>query len=256
MYSPQIGFKNIGSYRCLAAQPGCSGIVNGRKIVYYTPALYAESRDLREDLPVPAKPALYTASMQDAALVERWPIVREGDATYPYRLSVVDVALDDSRCFVLLEPYRGLASSRVKGRLRLDLLIADCQLRDGKLRYSSLRRLKDKQGSFIFPTLSIKGDAVVITDIYDVSSQQEDQLDIEREAQRGARSCVRIFRGKRARELRHVNSLCAPKDEVPGEPIVSPNAKFVLFPRRDDILIVGRDYPNNQHEPQWLSNED
>jgi hypothetical protein len=206
-----------------------------------------------------AQDALYTVTVVPGKtpLLQRWPIVEATPAGLPYELTVVDVALDEQRCFVLLEPKRGLASSRVAGRLRLDLLIADCKFKDARLEYSEPHSLGRKQGSFIFPKLSLKGDVVVVTDVYDESSQQEDQLELERIEKARARICARLFRGDSADALRRINSLCALADQIDSDTvIVSPNAKFIVMPGRGNPLIVGRDYRSDGSGPEWLTNEE
>ncbi|MFH0302606.1 hypothetical protein AAFX91_36655 [Bradyrhizobium sp. 31Argb] len=98
-----------------------------------------------------------------------------------------------------------------------------------------------------------------MTDFYDNSSQEEDQLELERVESDRARICVQLFHGVSAASLQRTNSLCASADRIGGgwdveHLIVSPNAKFIAFAGRDDALIVGRDYRKDGRGPEWLTN--
>ncbi|TAI60206.1 hypothetical protein CWO89_41975 [Bradyrhizobium sp. Leo170] len=259
--TPQIGSRSLGSYQCptRAPRPGCAKDSKSKNVVYYTLAAHATSQLPGPDGALPGYQALYTVVPGKRPLMQYWQIVGAGPFKLPYELTVADIALDGERCLVLLEPSRGAASSRVAGRLRQDLLIADCELKNDRLEYFEPHGIGQKQGSFIFPRLSLHGETVVVTDFYDNSSQEEDQLELERVESDRARICVQLFHGLSAASLQRTNSLCASADRIGGgwdveHLIVSPNAKFIAFAGRDDALIVGRDYRKDGRGPEWLTN--
>jgi len=261
--TPQLGFRSLDSYRCPAPalRPGCATGGAAKNAVYYTFSFFATSRVPGPDGLLEGHQALYTVVPGKRPLIQRWPIVNASVSRLPYELAVLDVALDAQRCLVLLEADRRQVSSRVEGRLRQDVLIADCEIKAGQLAYSEPRLIGRKQGSFIFPRLGLRGDTVVVSDFYDQSSQEEDQIEFERAENEKARICVQLFRGASAASLQRTNAFCAPVSRLGGgwdteHLIVSPNAKFIALLGRDDALIVGRDYRSDGREPDWLTNEE
>jgi hypothetical protein len=209
--TPQLTAQGLGSYQCPAPapRPGCTDGSATKNTVYYTISSFATSQEAGPDRLLPGYQALYIVVPGSPPRIQHLPIVSSKATKLPYELKVIDVALDAKRCLVLLEPGRSQALSRVEGRLRLDLLIADCEVKDGRLKYSEPSLIGNKQGSFIFPRLVLRGDSVVVTDFYDQSSQEEDQIDFERAENQRARICVQLFSGISASSLKRTNSLCA-----------------------------------------------
>lgn len=257
----QIGSQGLASYQCPASapRPGCANGGTAKTTVYYTTYFFATSQEAGPDGYLPGYRALYFIVPGISPQIQHLPIVSASATKLSYELAVLDVALDAKRCLVLLEPVRSQSSSRIEGRLRLDLLIADCEVKDGRLGYSEPIPIGNKQGSFIFPRLSLRGESVVVTDFYDRSSQEEDQTEFERAEVERARICVHLFAGIRAASLKRTNSLCARVSRLGGgfdaeHLIVSPNAKFIAFSGRDDAVVVGRDYRSNGGRPEWITN--
>lgn len=261
--TPQLGSQSLGSYQCPAPapRPGCADRGATKNVVYYTLSFFATSPAPGPDGRLVGHQALYTVVPGKRPLIQRWPIVNASASGLPYELAILDVALDAQRCLVLLEPDRRHASSRLEGRLRQDVLIADCAIKDGQLAFYEPRLIGHKQGSFIFPRLALRGDTVVVSDFYDQSSQEDDQIELERAENEKAKLCVQLFRGARAAYLQRTNALCAPVSRLGGgwdvqHVIVSPTAKFVALSGRDGALVVGRDYRSDGREPGWLTNGD
>lgn len=257
----RIGSQTLASYQCPAPfpRPGCSSTGAEKKAVYYTLSAVATSQEPDPDGLLKGYQALYTVVPGHRPLIQHWRIVSASASKLPYELVVVDVALDAERCFVLLEPSRGRRSSRVEGRLRQDILIADCQMKDGQLAYDQPRLIGSRQGSFIFQRLSLRGETVVLTDFFDQSSEEEDQIAFERDEKEKARICAQLFSGASAASLQRTNVLCAPVSRLGGgwwrneKLVVSPNARFVAFSGPDDAMIVGRDYRSDGRGPVWLT---
>jgi hypothetical protein len=253
--------RSVGSYPCPGPRPGCAAGGAAKSTHYYTSSKFVASKVPRADGFLDTQDVLYTVVSGDSpAQPQRWPIVRATASKLPYQLAVVDVAIDAKRCLVLLEPNRWLASSRDAGRLRQDLLIADCTVKGGRLEYSEPQSIGFKQGSFIFPKLSIHGDIVAVTDTYSQTSQQDDQIELERQQDARAQICVKMYLGSSAEKFQRINSLCALVSQIDhsiaDSLIVSPGAKFIAFGARGNPLIVGRDFRNDGRGPAWLTNGD
>lgn len=257
--------NNVGLFQCPAPWPGCVADSPAKSVVLYTSSYYATSKVTGPDDRYPVQPALYTVVPGLNPQIRRWPIIKAYASKHPYELFFVDVAIDAQRCIVMLEQNREHPSSRIEGRLNLDLFVADCQAKDGKLAYGEPRKIAHQQGSFMRATLGIYGESIVIADVYANGSQEEDQIKLEEADNAKARVCARFFTGNSAATLRRTNSLCGlashtslQPDSHTYAPAVSPGGKFVVFRGYKDQtpLIVGRDFRQDGRGPEWLTNEE
>src|SRR5262249_40004215 len=99
---------SIGAYRCPGERPGCRGAATD--VVYYVYSKY-NTGNSRID-------ALFSITPRRNPSEQRW-LVAARPGVVSDALQIVSVALDEKRCFVLLEPKPWLAANRVNGRLRL-----------------------------------------------------------------------------------------------------------------------------------------
>jgi hypothetical protein len=259
--TPEIGSRSIGFYRCAGGgrRPECGQDSNGKDVVYYTLLSAGEiSHRSSGDREVPQS-MLVTVAVGNHPLIKRWKIVSAEKNNQLGDLTVVDVALNERSCFVLLEPNRHSSSSRLLGKLRREIYVSDCEQSGDVISYYRPRLIGQRQGSFSFPRIKIHGEVLVLTEFYDQSSQEEDQIPLEKLALRDAKVCVRLFSGEQSSNLSKINALCAPVDRVGGgweaqQIIVSPNAKFIAVLGPSDAIIVSSNFRNNGSEPSWLTN--
>jgi hypothetical protein len=200
---------------------------------------------------------LYTVVPGPNPRIQRAPIVKSRAFDGPGELVIVDVALDAQRCFVLLQPLPSADSRRIPGRKGIDLFLADCAFKAGRLEYGKPHQIGITDGLLVYfdgPRVTLHGDTVVVMDRRKFVRQvpnpkRERNIDTER-------YCVRLFSGQSAGALEQINSFCALKepDRIWVDPIrVSPNARFILFEGPVDPAIVGRDYRNDGSGPNWFT---
>jgi hypothetical protein len=255
----------VGSYRCPAPRPGCAANNSAKNVVYY-----ADTRRITVDA---VEHVVFTVvrpgdedtwpkkrtAPERGTLIQQWPVVSRIE-TAARDLQVVGVALDERRCFVLLQPDPELQSNRVGGRwggrLRVDLYLANCEFANGRLEFGEPLRVGRKQASFNYPRLMLKGEFIVITETNDRSSQPKDQLEPERQEADKERICALFFRGNSTQTVQHQNTLCARLGPSYNELKVSHDASFIAVRSEERPLIVGRDYRNDGTGPSWLNNGD
>jgi hypothetical protein len=197
---------------------------------------------------------LFTITPRQSSLQQRWPIVAKDRAASKV-LEIQGVALDDKRCFVLLQPNPELAANRIDGRLRLDLLIANCNFAKDRLEFDTPRVVGRKQGSFTAPRLSLHGEFLVITEELAVDGWPVDQQELERHAADRASTCVHLLLSESGRGARRLNSICARLGKGAADKLnVSPDGNYVAIESTSAPLIVARDYRNEGTGPDWLTN--
>lgn len=269
-----------GSYPCPAPRPGCDDRRAPNTRVYYK-----FSKDHDQKTPVDSEESrsidvLYTAAPGPTPRIQRWPIVKSRAADGPRDLVIVDVAVDAQRCFVLLQPLPWTDSPRIPGRKGIDLYLADCTFRAGRLEYGKTRQVGINEGALRYydnVRVTFHGDTVVVSDQRNFVQPEQKPEQKPASVQRipttwGGllspttnrkpapaviqRFCVRLFSGQSAGALEQINALCMlkDKDRIVVDPIhVSPNAQFILFEGPGASAIVGRDYRNDGAGPEWLT---
>lgn len=237
---PQPG--EIGTFRCSGSRAGCTP--GHPSIVYFLHSRYYPARKPEN--------SLFTVTPTQDPVQREWPItsqLREAARG----LEIISVTLNDTKCFVLLQPDPRFAQNRVKGRLKLDLLIAPCSFQAGRLDFGSPQAVARKQASFISAKASIQGDLLAITEHVSPGSEEEDQAPFERAAFESPRACTRFFQTHPTFVPQPVNIICA--GFGPGQATrmtVSPDARFVAIDGPTPI-IVGRAHRNDDNKPTWLS---
>jgi hypothetical protein len=237
---------NIGSFQCSAPRPDCPPAAAGKQeTTYYIYSKY-NTANKRVD-------AVFTIRPQRRPVVSRWPVTARAGAAWD-KLEIMGVALDETRCFVLLHPNDWHGANRIDGRLRLDLLIARCRFTAGRLEFDTPRVVGRKQGSYVWPKLRVHGELVVIEETLDMNAQPEDQQQFEPEASSAGVSCVHILRSNRDNSWTTINVICARRDgDWSKQLIVSPDGNFVAVQGKSGSFIVGRDYRNDGTGPSWIT---
>lgn len=239
-------YEQGGVYDCSTGRPGCSAGGSEPRVGYY---LFGTPNG------EPKRRFLYTITPKQEPLVRRWPIV--GRAPASGKLEITSAVLDEKRCYVLLEPIPWDPANKIGKRLKLDVYVAQCRFAANQLEYDEPRVVAQKQASFMFPSLSLNGDYLVVKDFRDFASQRDDQLEFEGDAIDRPNVCARLFRAG-TWPLTHENTICIRQgrgDEGNGLE-VSPQGGFVHIRSQANPLIVGREFRNDGSAPAWLNNGD
>jgi hypothetical protein len=194
--APEHG--DLGSYQCPGMRPGCVGAA-ARNSVYYIYSQYWGG-DKRTS-------SLFTVTPFSTPPQKRWPISAINSINND-RFVISSVALDERRCYILLEPNPQFASSRVNGRLRLDYYIADCNFGNRQLLFGEPHVVGHKSASFIVPNVTLNGEFTVITEKFDMSAQVPDQEDAERKSAADPILCAHFYLPKSPAVDRSSSSLC------------------------------------------------
>jgi len=238
--------SSIGSYDCPAARPGCAAAGNTPRVGYWFYTSMAVD-GLHPQF-------VFTATPGGNPVLQRWPIVGKS-AIASQGLSVLGVALDANRCFVLLQPSPGLASNRINGRLRLDLYLASCSFSQDRLVFDQPRWVARRQASFTQEAIELHGEYIALTESIDFGSQPEDQAPFEKEVSAGAKICVRLFRMSADAAPTPMNTICANSTAVKGNHLaLSPNASYLLVDGKTSPLVIQTSYQKDDKGPAWLTN--
>jgi len=234
----------IGSYDCSVGRPGCKAPPPEPRAGYY---FYSKVNTSRARLDV-----VFTFMPGRDPLLQQWPVVGRPGVIWN-TLLVSGVALNAKYCYVLLEPHSALAVNRINGRLRLDLYLAQCRFTENQLQFDEPKRVGRKQATFIWPTLNLHGEVAVITEVLDLPSQEDDQIEVERSAEDRPNVCARFYRTG-TWPVTPVNTICVRlvEDGANGLQVRS-DGGYVDAQSKNNPLIVGREYRNGGDGPAWLN---
>ncbi|MGJ4950337.1 hypothetical protein [Bradyrhizobium sp. HKCCYLS20291] len=236
----------MGSYDCPASRPGCDAPGNRVKVGYWFSTKLNIGRSRSH--------FVFTATPGANPVLQRWPVVAMAGVESKGQI-IVGVALDATRCFVLLQPNPGLAENRVGGRLRLDLYLASCAFSQGRLEFDQPRRIARRQASFTQKEIQLHGEFVALVESIDFGEQPEDQPPFEKDAMANAKICVRLFRMSSNGSATPENSICANSDAIKSNRLtLSPNAKYLLIESNTSPFLIPTSYRQDGRGPAWLTN--